>query len=113
MVRKLLFRTILILILPVFLLANHSVGEPELEQSEVWRRCCEKDDCFPVPWQVIDVIGEQAIVRLETYSIVVTTEKIQPAPTDYHWICLVDRNGEFVDKNIRCLLHPKKLPFLT
>jgi len=58
------YKTLLIL---TFLIttANHPVDLPELEQSEIWRKCCEHSDCVVHDVQILDMDTDTASIVID------------------------------------------------
>ena len=98
-----------LLLLVPYSLRGHSVGEPELEELPIWRRCCGESDCIP---QQIKIFGKKdgrkILVEIEEIQTLVDKEKFSPVPSARTWVCYRSRNGEINDDNIRCILYPQK-----
>jgi len=92
-----------------FLTANHPVGEPKLEQSQIWKTCCEHNDCFVQQVQILTIDTSEATLLVDGYSTSVPSDRISPAPTSNWWVCYFDRNGDLTPKNIRCILYPDQM----
>lgn len=89
---------------------GHDVGEPALEQTSIWRKCCGNGDCIPKPVKIVNK-GEQGnslAVRIDGMEAVVEKEKFSPVPSNRTWVCYVDPNGTVTNENIRCILYPEK-----
>jgi hypothetical protein len=89
---------------------SHVVGEPTLESTPVWRKCCGEGDCFPQPVNVIKNAADDAnvLVTIEGIDAVVEKNKFSPVPSNRTWVCYVIVNGQVNNENIRCILYPQK-----
>jgi len=103
-----LITSLIILIVPVF--SNHPVGEPELEKLQLWLECCRDADCVSMPFERIFVRQDKTLTHTLYESAWVDNEKFHPVPSQHHWVCYFDRNGDFIDENLRCLLYPQQQP---
>ncbi len=96
------------LCLPSLSWPRHMVGEPELEKSSIWERCCQEQDCVP---QRVEMIGNDnrgmILAKIEGVQASVAKEKFYPVPSPRSWVCYYDPNGKLIDDNIRCILYPQ------
>ena len=89
-------------------LSAHDVGEPLLEELSVWKSCCGGHDCVPQKVKVIGQEGKEKVsVEIEGSQTRVDKGKLSPVPSRRAWVCYVNRNGEIVNENIRCILLPE------
>ncbi len=88
---------------------GHDVGEPELERTQIWQKCCGNGDCVPKPVKLVNkaVQGNKLVVRIDGVEAAVEKEKFSPVPSNRTWVCYVDPNGTVSNENIRCILYPK------
>lgn len=105
---KTLSTALLIFFFTSLVSADHPIGEPELERSEIWRICCERDDCVPQPVEILRSAGKTVMIVIEGYTVVLSVDKFHPAPTHLQWVCYFDVNGNLESDNIRCILFPRK-----
>jgi hypothetical protein len=89
---------------------GHEVGEPELEKTPIWQKCCGNGDCVPKPVKVVNKAeqGNRLVVRIDGVEAAVGKEKFSPVPSNRTWVCYVLPNGTVTDENIRCILYPEK-----
>jgi len=99
-------------LLTLLLLAYHPVGEPTLEESEVWRECCASFDCEISRLFILGGSSTKTLVLLGNEEEWIDSPKFRLAPTVHVWVCYVDINGQFKNDNIRCILIPQKIPLL-
>lgn len=88
---------------------SHNVGEPELEEHPVWKRCCADYDCVPQQVKIGGKEGKEKIsIEIEGIQTKVDKGKFQPVPSARTWVCYFNRSGEIANENIRCILYPEK-----
>ncbi len=89
---------------------GHEVGEPELEQTRIWQKCCGNGDCVPKPVKIVNKGGQgsKLVVKIDGVEAAVEKEKFSPVPSNRTWVCYLDPNGSVTDENIRCILYPEK-----
>ncbi len=89
---------------------GHEVGEPELEKTQIWQKCCGGGDCVPKPVKIVNEGSRenQLVVRIDGTEAAVEKDKFSPVPSDRTWVCYIDPNGPVANENIRCVLYPEK-----
>ena len=89
---------------------GHDVGEPKLEETDIWQHCCQKRDC--IPQQVAIVIKDQSrkqfVVNIEGVKTAVDKEVFKPVPSNRTWVCYIKLDGPVSNENIRCILYPRQ-----
>jgi hypothetical protein len=89
---------------------GHDVGEPELEETYVWKHCCLERDCRPQ--QVAIVIKgqsrKQIVVNIGGVETAVDKEVFKAVPSKRTWVCYIKPDGPVSNENIRCILYPRQ-----
>ncbi len=89
---------------------GHEVGEPELEKTAIWQRCCGNGDCIPKRVKIVNEGTQRSklVVRIDGIEAAVEKEKFSPVPSNRTWVCYLNPNGTVSNENIRCILYPEK-----
>jgi len=87
-------------------LPSHWVGEFELEQSQIWKTCCEEDDCIRQDVQILDTMFDEVWTSIDGEVVILKSDKFHPAPTSHTWVCYFSQVRLVTPKNIRCILYP-------
>ena len=98
----------IILIVPA--LPNHWVGEFELEQSSIWKTCCEEDDCIKQDVQILNSMFDEIWTGIDGEVVILKADKFHPAPTSNTWVCYFNQVRVVNPSNIRCILYPDHSP---
>jgi hypothetical protein len=89
---------------------GHDVGEPKLEETQIWKTCYLERDCRPQ--QVAIVIKnhnrKQILVNIEGVETAVDKEVFKPVPSNRTWVCYINPDGPVRNENIRCILYPQQ-----
>ena len=109
--------TIFLLLLAFLLLMTvtpslpyHWVGEPELERSQIWRKCCERDDCIVQNVQIFSSMQDEVWTGIDEETVLLHQGKFHPAPTSHTWVCYFYELRVVTPENIRCILLPNNVP---
>lgn len=97
----------------VFLISRswgHDVGEPKLEETDVWKNCCLARDCRPqqVAIAIKGKSTKQIVVNIEGVETAVDKEVFKPVPSNRTWVCYINPAGPVSNENIRCILYPQQ-----
>ena len=89
---------------------GHDVGEPELEETEIWQKCCGNGDCVPKPIKIVNKAEEtkKLVVKIDGVEAAIDKQKFSPVPSNRTWVCYVNPRGTISNENIRCILYPEK-----
>jgi len=91
-------------------LPNHWVGELELQESEIWRKCCEKSDCIVQNIQIIQPMLDEVWTSIDGETVLLSKNKFHPVPSAHTWVCYFDQLEDVRRENIRCILYPNNTP---
>lgn len=62
--------------------SSHGVGERELEEHPIWKKCCADQDCVP---QQVKIVGREEAgkisVKIEGVQAMVNKGKLHPVPS--------------------------------
>jgi len=100
----------LLIILLVPALPYHWVGEFELEQSQIWKVCCEEDDCIKQDVQILDTMFDEVWTSIDGEITILESDRFHPAPTAHTWVCYFGKLKVVIPQNIRCILYPNNIP---
>jgi hypothetical protein len=89
---------------------GHDVGEPKLENSQIWQTCCREGDCRPQQVAIVikDQSRKQIVVNIEGVETAVDKEVFKPVPSNRTWVCYIKPDGPVRNENIRCILYPQQ-----
>ncbi len=99
---------LIILIVPVS--PYHWVGEFELEQSKIWKVCCEENDCIKQDVQILDTMFDEVWTGIDGETVMLESKRFHPAPTLHTWVCYFNEVRVVNPANIRCILYPDNIP---
>src|SRR5437870_8572418 len=72
----------------------HDVGEPALENSQIWNQCCGDGDCVSQQLRIIGKRNGSLEVEIDGVPTSVDKEKFSPVPSDHTWVCYFQPNGK-------------------